>query len=151
MASLRGHIISPWVEHTLAAKLPPALWCWGVRHQAPPHSMLPLACKDVLPWPVSSPDPSTASPLLAPFPTLTNGASQGILFWKKCDCQNQSQLDRIFWNIAKFSQLNNNVGMGQTIGVMNWHFGHHGSGDKDLLNHFPFQPIFRHSILIPFF
>ena len=35
--------------------------------------------------------------------------------------------------------------------VMNWNFGHHGSGDKDLLNHFPFQPIFRHSILIPDF
>ena len=58
---------------------------------------------------------------------------------KKSDCQNQSQLDRIFWNISKFSLLNNNVGMGQTIGVMNWH---HGSGDEDLLNHFPFQPIF---------
>ena len=45
---LKGHIISPWVEHTLGAKLPPALSCWGVRHQAPPHLMLPLASKDVL-------------------------------------------------------------------------------------------------------
>ena len=24
-------------------------------------------------------------------------------------------------------------------GVMNWHFWHHGSGDEDLLNHFPFN------------
>ena len=45
---MRGHIISPSIEHTLAAKLPPALWCLVVRHQAPLHSMLPLASKDVL-------------------------------------------------------------------------------------------------------
>ena len=45
---MRGHIISPSIEHTLAAKLPPALWCLVVRHQAPLHSMLPLASEDVL-------------------------------------------------------------------------------------------------------
>ena len=78
-------------------------------------------------------------------------------FLKKCDCQKQSQLDRIFWNIAKFSLLNNNVGMGQTIGYWCykltfwtpwfWRWG--------LVEPLSLQPmilaIFRHSILILFF
>ena len=117
-----------------------------------------LCCKTfstrfpALPWPVCSPHPSTASPLLAPFPTLTNGASQGI-FSEKMWLPKQSQLDRIFWNIAKFSLLNNNVGMGQTIGYWCykltfwtpwfWRWG--------LVEPLSLQPIFRHSILILFF
>ena len=42
-----GLVIVPWVEHTLGAKLPPALLCWVVRRQAPHHLMLPLASRDV--------------------------------------------------------------------------------------------------------
>ena len=80
-----------------------------------------LCCKTLptrfpaLPWPVSSPLPSTASPLLAPFPTLTNGASHGI-FSENMWLPKTEPTWSYFLKHSKISLLNSNVRMGLTIG-----------------------------------
>ena len=64
---------------------------------------------------------------------------------KKYDCQKQCQLDRIFWNIAKFSLLNNNVGMGHTIGY--WCYELTFWTPWGLVEPLSLQPLFRFATL----